>query len=102
MLTIPLLPGSTQQGQRRAVELGMGLEPKSYQNQLWELGVFFVEKRKLRRDFITLYSSLKGVCNRVGVGIFNKATGDRSRGRSLKLFQMRFRLNDTNKFFTEM
>jgi len=79
-----------EQVQRRATKMIRGLDYLSYEDRLRELGLFSLEKRRLRDDLRAAFQYLKGAYRKEGGGHFRRVRSDRTRRGGSKLKEDRF------------
>ncbi|KAK4810814.1 LOW QUALITY PROTEIN: hypothetical protein QYF61_008786 [Mycteria americana] len=68
--------------------------------RLKEIGLFSLEKRRLRGDLITVFWYLKGSYKEDGGFLFTRSHMEKTRDNGFKLYWERFHLDLGNKFFT--
>ena len=88
--------------QRRATKLVVGMKHLPYQDRLSRLGIYSLDKRRLRGDLIEMYKLLSGKENVDYSQFFQLAPSSYNlRGHSQKLFVQRSRLNCRKFFFSQ-
>ncbi|KFP27858.1 hypothetical protein N325_01624, partial [Colius striatus] len=86
--------------QRRATKMIRGLEHLPYEERLRELGLFHLEKSRLRVDLINIYKYLNGDCQEVGAFLYSVLSSNRTRGNGKKLEDKKAHINIRKNYFT--
>ena len=87
--------------QRRFTRMLPGMEGLGYEERLKKLGLFSLERRRLRGDLIEVYKIMKGI-DRVNRGkLFPIIETRRTRGHGLKVRGERYNTDIRGRFFTQ-
>jgi len=78
-----------------------GINKMSYEQRLEALGLYSLQRRRLRSDLIITYSILTGKERINSEQLFQKATTIDLRGHGFKLYKKRSRLDIRKYFFSQ-
>ena len=87
--------------QRRFTRMLPGLENKSYEARLAELGLFSLEHRRMRGDLIEVYKIMRGIDRVDSQYLFSRAPIVNTRGRMYKIKGGKSRGDIRGRFFTQ-
>ena len=76
--------------QRRATKMIKGLGSLPHEERLRELGLFSLEKRRLRGDLLTMFQYLKSGYKEDGDCLFTRSHMEKMRGNGYKLLLGRY------------
>jgi len=85
---------------RRATEMIRGMERLSYKDRMKELGLFSLEKQRLKGDLRASFQYLKRACRKDGDKLISRVFWHRTRGNDFKIKEGRLRLDIRKTFFT--
>ena len=87
--------------QRRAVRMITDLRGTSYREKLLELGLFSLEKRRIRADLVCMFRILKGIDKINSEALFSLFPASSiTRGHSMKVVLPRFKTDVRRYFFS--
>ena len=87
--------------QRRFTRMLPGLGGMPYEDRLRELGLFSLERRRLRGDLIEVYKMLRGIDRVDSQRLFPRAEMVATRGHRFKVWGGKYRSDVRGKFFTQ-
>ena len=87
--------------QRRFTRMLPGLGSMPYENRLSELGLFSLERRRIRGDLIEVYKMMRGIDRVDSQRLFPRAEMVATRGHRFKVLGSRYSGDVSGKFFTQ-